>query len=61
MDRHKCDMCGLYLYLDRAACEECINKSKVTKKVANRSQIGADYEQYGTEGNNGEYGDHSEL
>jgi hypothetical protein len=61
MDLHKCDMCGLYLDSDGAACEECINKSRITKKVANRSQIGVDYEQYGTECNNGEYGDKCEL
>ncbi len=61
MDRHKCDMCGLYLDSDGAACEECINKPRITKKVAYRSQIGADYEQYGTESNNGECGDHSKL
>ncbi|WP_313260323.1 hypothetical protein [Lacrimispora sp.] len=61
MNSNKCDMCGLYLELDGAACEECINKSMITKKVAMRSQIGADYEQYGTECNNGEYGDHGEL
>ena len=61
MDRHKCDMCGLYLYSDGAACEECINKARIAKRVAGSSQIGVDYEQYGTESNNGECGDHSEL
>lgn len=54
-------MCGLYLESDCAACEECINKSRITNLVANRSQIGVDYEQYGIECNNGEYGDHSEF
>ncbi|WP_313583948.1 hypothetical protein [Lacrimispora sp.] len=61
MNLHKCDMCGLYLESDGAVCEACTNKSRIAEKVANRSQIGVDYEQYGTEGNNGEYGDHSEL
>ena len=61
MDRHKCDMCGLHLDSDGAACEECINKSRITKKVSRGSQIGVDYEQYGTESNNGECGDHSKL
>lgn len=53
-------MCGLYLDSDGAACEECNNKSRITKQVANRSQIGVDYEQYGTECDNQD-GDHSEL
>lgn len=61
MNSNKCDMCGLYLESDGAACEECTNKSRINMKVANRSQIGVDYEQYGTECNNGEYGDHSEF
>jgi len=54
-------MCGLYLDSDGAACEECINKSRITKQVANRSQTGVDYEQYGIECDNGKYGDHGEL
>lgn len=33
MNSNKCDMCGLYLELDGAACEECIKAAYGRRKV----------------------------
>lgn len=59
MNSHKCDMCGLYLVSDGEACQECVDKSKI--KVANRSQLGAEYGRNETECNYGGNEDISEL
>ncbi|WP_333647980.1 hypothetical protein [Lacrimispora sp.] len=40
MDRHKCDMCGMYLHSDGAACEQCQKRIGVVKKTINQDQIG---------------------
>ena len=40
MDRHKCDMCGLYLGSDGAACEQCHKHAGLNKKIINHDQIG---------------------
>ena len=40
MDRNICDMCGLYLHLDRAACEQCQKHAGVVKRIVKRVQIG---------------------
>lgn len=61
MNLHKCDMCGLYLIADGEACQECINNSGIIKKVATKSQAGADYGRNETECNDRGYEDNSEL
>lgn len=33
MNSNKCDMCGLYLISDGAACEECIKAATERRKV----------------------------
>ncbi len=61
MNLHKCDMCGLYLATDKEECLECINQSNVNKKLASKSQIGADYGRDEIECNDRGYEDNGEL
>jgi hypothetical protein len=61
MNRHKCDMCGLYLIADGEACQECIDSLEIINKVATRSQTGAVYERNEIECNDREDGDKCKL
>lgn len=60
MNRHKCDMCGLYLIGDEM-CLECVHSAETVKKVAEKGRIGVDYGRNETECNNGGYEDYSEF
>lgn len=40
MNPHKCDMCGLYLDFDGAACELCMSDERADKMVRNYDYIG---------------------
>lgn len=61
MNLHKCDMCGLYLIADGEACHECVNRSTIIRKVAAKSQTGAEYGRNETECNDRGYEDNGEL
>jgi hypothetical protein len=61
MNSHKCDICGLFLTADSQVCQECIDISKINNKVANRSQLGADYGRNEAECNYGGNEDFGEL